>query len=201
MIYKIIKKIFDLYLSLILILFFSPLFFIIALLIKQDSCGPVFYKGERIGKNGVPFRMYKFRTMVPDADQKGGPSTALGDPRMTRIGRFLRKTKLDELPQLINILLGQMSFVGPRPQVKKYTDLYSENEKTILSVRPGLTDFASLHFFDMDAHLGSVEVDKKYADEVEPKKNLLRLKYVNTKSIKTDLYILSKTLARILVMK
>ena len=201
MIYKIHKKIFDLYLSLILIVLFSPLFFIIALLIKQDSCGPVFYKGERIGKNGVPFRMYKFRTMVPDADQKGGPSTALGDPRMTRIGRFLRKTKLDELPQLINILLGQMSFVGPRPQVKKYTDLYSEREKTILSVRPGLTDFASLHFFDMDAHLGSVEVDKKYAEEVEPKKNLLRLKYVNTKSIKTDLYILSKTLARILMMK
>jgi lipopolysaccharide/colanic/teichoic acid biosynthesis glycosyltransferase len=201
MIYKIHKKIFDLYLSLILIVLFSPLFFIIALLIKQDSCGPVFYKGERIGKNGVPFRMYKFRTMVPDADQKGGPSTALGDPRMTRIGRFLRKTKLDELPQLINILLGQMSFVGPRPQVKKYTDLYSEREKTILSVRPGLTDFASLHFFDMDAHLGSVEVDKKYAEEVEPKKNLLRLKYVNTKSIKTDLYILSKTVARILMMK
>ena len=201
MIYKIHKKIFDLYLSLILIVLFSPLFFIIALLIKQDSCGPVFYKGERIGKNGVPFRMYKFRTMVPDADQKGGPSTAIGDPRMTRIGRFLRKTKLDELPQLINILLGQMSFVGPRPQVKKYTDLYSEREKTILSVRPGLTDFASLHFFDMDAHLGSVEVDKKYAEEVEPKKNLLRLKYVNTKSIKTDLYILSKTLARILMMK
>lgn len=201
MIYKIHKKIFDLYLSLILIVLFSPLFFIIALLIKQDSCGPVFYKGERIGKNGVPFRMYKFRTMVPDADQKGGPSTALGDPRMTRIGRFLRKTKLDELPQLINILLGQMSFVGPRPQVKKYTDLYSEREKTILSVRPGLTDFASLHFFDMDAHLGSVEVDKKYAEEVEPKKNLLRLKYVNTKSIKTDIYILSKTLARILMMK
>lgn len=201
MIYRILKKSFDLFFALILLIVLSPLFLIIATLIKIDSMGSAFYHDQRIGKDGVPFRMYKFRTMVPDAHRKGGPSTALGDPRLTRIGRRLRKTKLDELPQLINILLGQMSFVGPRPQVKKYTDLYTKREKDILSVRPGLSDFASLHFFDMDAYLGSIHVDKKYAEEVEPKKNLLRLKYVDTKGIKTDLYILSKTLLRILMIK
>jgi len=144
----------------------------------------------------MPFRMYKFRTMVPDADQKGGPSTAYADPRMTKAGKILRKTKFDELPQLINIFRGQMSFVGPRPQVKKYTDLYTNEEKIILSVLPGLTDFASLEYFNMDAHLGSGDIDEKYAKEVEPKKNLLRIKYVQEKGVKTDLYILIKTALR-----
>lgn len=201
MIYCVFKKIFDLLISLILLFLLAPLFLVLAILIKRDSSGPAFYLGERIGKNGVPFWMIKFRTMVIDADKKGGPSTALGDPRMTRIGRYLRKTKLDELPQLINILFGEMSFIGPRPQVKKYTDLYTESETAILSVRPGLSDFASLYFFDMDAHLGSNNVDQKYADEVEPKKNLLRLKYVNTRGIKTDSYIFFKTLLRIFIFK
>jgi len=200
-IYCVFKKIFDLLISLILLFLLAPLFLVLAILIKRDSSGPAFYLGERIGKNGVPFWMIKFRTMVIDADKKGGPSTALGDPRMTRIGRYLRKTKLDELPQLINILFGEMSFIGPRPQVKKYTDLYTESETAILSVRPGLSDFASLYFFDMDAHLGSNNVDQKYADEVEPKKNLLRLKYVNTRGIKTDSYIFFKTLLRIFIFK
>ena len=190
------KRICDISLSLILLAILSPLLFCIAVLIKLDSFGPIFYQGERTGKDGVSFRMCKFRTMVPDADLKGGPSTALGDPRLTRIGRFLRKAKLDELPQLINILQGQMSFVGPRPQVKKYTDLYNEKEKAILSVKPGLTDFASLYFFDMDAHLGSLNVDKKYAQEVEPKKNLLRIQYVKERGVKTDFYILIKTALR-----
>ena len=190
------KRICDISLSLILLAILSPLLFCIAVLIKLDSFGPIFYQGERTGKDGVSFRMCKFRTMVPDADLKGGPSTALGDPRITRIGRFLRKAKLDELPQLINILQGQMSFVGPRPQVKKYTDLYNEKEKAILSVKPGLTDFASLYFFDMDAHLGSLNVDKKYAQEVEPKKNLLRIQYVKERGVKTDFYILIKTALR-----
>jgi lipopolysaccharide/colanic/teichoic acid biosynthesis glycosyltransferase len=194
--YRMFKRICDISLSLILLAILSPLLFLIAVFIKLDSFGPIFYQGERTGKDGVPFRMCKFRTMVPDADLKGGPSTALGDPRLTRIGRFLRKAKLDELPQLINILQGQMSFVGPRPQVKKYTDLYNEKEKAILSVKPGLTDFASLYFFDMDAHLGSLNVDKKYAQEVEPKKNLLRIQYVKEKGVKTDFYILIKTALR-----
>jgi len=198
MIYGFLKRAFDFCFALTFLVILSPLFLLVAALIRADSYGPVLYQAERTGKKGVSFRMYKFRTMSPDADLKGGPSTALNDPRMTRVGRFLRKSKVDELPQLINIFFGQMSFVGPRPQVRKYTDLYSEEEKAILSVKPGLTHFASIYFFDMDTHLGNVNVDKKYAQEVEPQKNLLRLKYVNEKGIKTDLSILVKTFFRFL---
>ena len=198
MIYALFKRAFDFFLALISLVFLSPLFLVTAALIKRDSAGPVFYQGQRTGRNGIPFFMYKFRTMVPDAENRGGPSTALGDPRLTKIGRMLRRTKLDELPQLINIVKGEMSFVGPRPQVKQYTDLYSGQEMLILSVRPGLTDFASLQFFDMDAHLGEIDVDKKYAEEVEPAKNILRLEYVKNRGFKTDFNILVKTFLRFL---
>jgi len=194
MIYGILKRAFDFLFALLILIVLSPIFLVVAIMFKRDSVGPVFYQGQRTGRNGAPFFMYKFRTMVPDADLKGGPSTALRDPRLTKIGRKLRKTKLDELPQLFNIVKGEMSFVGPRPQVKKYTDLYNRQEIMILSVRPGLTDFASLHFFDMDARLGECNVDKKYAEEVEPQKNLLRLEYIKKRGIKTDLSILVKTI-------
>jgi lipopolysaccharide/colanic/teichoic acid biosynthesis glycosyltransferase len=174
-----------------------PLFVVISTAIIWTSDGPVFYRGVRTGLNGKPFRIYKFRTMVVDAEKLGGPSTALNDPRITPIGKFLRRTKLDELPQLINILKGEMSFVGPRPQVERYTNLYNGEEKIILSVRPGLTDYASLHFINMDSTLGDSDVDQKYLTEVEPLKNILRIKYVKEQSFMTDMKILLKTLVRV----
>lgn len=131
--------------------------------------------------------------MVVNAEKMGGPSTALNDPRLTSIGRLLRKYKLDELPQLINILLGEMSFVGPRPQVEQYTRLYSGEQEVILSVRPGLTDYASIKFMNLDEILGDEEVDERYFREIEPEKNKLRIKYVKERSFRVDLSILYRT--------
>lgn len=191
------KRIFDLAAAATGLALLSPFLVAIALLVKLGSRGPVFYRGERTGLNGKPFRIFKFRTMVADAETKGGPSTALNDPRITRIGKFLRRYKLDEMPQLFNIMKGQMSFVGPRPQVERYTRLYQGEEAIILSVRPGLTDYASIHFINMDATLGDGDVDRKYLDEVEPLKNRLRVKYVRERSFLVDMKILLKTLARV----
>ena len=131
--------------------------------------------------------------MSVNAEEVGGPSTALNDPRLTRVGKSLRKYKLDEIPQLINILLGEMSFVGPRPQVEQYTRLYNDEEKVILSVRPGLTDYASVKFLNLDEILGDGDVDEKYFRQVEPEKNMLRIKYVKECSFWVDLTIILKT--------
>lgn len=175
-----------------------PFFVVIGAAIKLTSEGPVFYRGVRTGLNGKPFRIYKFRTMVADAEQVGGPSTALNDSRITSIGRFLRKYKLDEIPQFINVVKGEMSLVGPRPQVERYTKLYKGEEKIILSVHPGMTDYASIHFIDMDATLGDGDVDRKYLEEVEPQKNALRIRYIKERSFSTDMKILFKTLTKLL---
>ncbi len=137
--------------------------------------------------------MLKFRTMVPEAEKIGGPSTALNDPRVTSIGRCLRKYKLDELPQLINVFRGEMSIVGPRPQVEQYTRLYTEEEKIILSVKPGLTDFASIRFINLDALLGEENVDEKYLRTVEPEKTRLRMEYAKNPSFGKDMKILFLT--------
>lgn len=139
--------------------------------------------------------------MIVDAEKVGGPSTALNDIRVTKIGAFLRKYKLDELPQLFNILKGDMSFVGPRPQVEKYTSLYQGEELSILDVKPGLTDFASLYFIDMDSTLGTENVDEIYISKIEPVKNKLRLKYVKEQSLCTDLRILGLTFLAVLGIK
>jgi lipopolysaccharide/colanic/teichoic acid biosynthesis glycosyltransferase len=139
--------------------------------------------------------------MVIDAEKIGGPSTALNDPRLTRIGKFLRKYKLDELPQLINILIGDMSFVGPRPQVEYYTRSYSDEEKIILSVRPGLTDYASVHFINLDAILGDENVDEKYSREIEPLKNRLRIKYARRNNLFIDMKIILMTLTQMFKIK
>lgn len=175
-----------------------PFLVVIGAAIRLTSEGPVFYRGVRTGLDGKPFRIYKFRTMVADAEQVGGPSTALNDSRITSIGRFLRRYKLDEVPQFINVLTGEMSLVGPRPQVERYTKLYKGEEKIILSVRPGMTDYASIHFIDMDATLGDVDVDRKYLEEVEPQKNALRIRYIKERSFSTDMKILFKTLTKLL---
>ena len=189
------KRIFDIIVAFIALTLLSPIFFLIFLAIKMTSHNhnEVFYKGVRAGKNNVNFKIYKFRTMIQETENIGGYSTALNDFRLTKIGRFLRKFKLDELPQFINVIKGEMSLVGPRPQVLYYTNQYTADLKLILSVKPGMTDLASLYFIDMDKILGDKNVDKKYATEIEPIKNLLRIKYVKQQNFFLDMRILIET--------
>ncbi len=193
MIYSFAKRLTDIVLSSVAILILSPVMLLIAGLIKAGSPGSVFYRGERAGKNGRVFRILKFRSMVMDAERKGGFSTAIDDPRLTGMGRFIRKYKLDELPQFFNVLVGDMSLVGPRPQVLFYTSKYIGDELLILSVRPGITDISSLYFSDMDSVLGTGDVDRRYLAEVEPVKNKLRLRYVREQSYFLDIRILIET--------
>jgi lipopolysaccharide/colanic/teichoic acid biosynthesis glycosyltransferase len=192
--YHLCKRAFDFFFALLGLGVFSPLIIVIVLLIKLDSPGPALYRGVRVGLKGEKFRIFKFRTMAENAERIGGPSTALNDPRLTRVGRFLRKYKLDELPQLINIVRGEMSFVGPRPQVEQYTKLYNQQEKIILSVKPGLTDYASIRFVNLDKILGNGQVDEKYYREIEPEKNRLRIRYVRDRSTWVDFKIIIRTL-------
>jgi lipopolysaccharide/colanic/teichoic acid biosynthesis glycosyltransferase len=195
-----IKRIFDFLVSLFGLIILSPLFLIIAILIKLDSEGPVFYRGERVGKDGKPFRIFKFRTMVKNAEKLGGPSTSADDPRLTKVGKILRKYKLDELPQLINVLKGEMSLVGPRPEVKIYVDMLKPEEKEkILSVRPGMTDLASLwDFHEEEVLKGSEDPEKTYMEKIRPKKVQLQLEYVKNRSFLLDLKIIFKTLIRLI---
>jgi len=184
------KRLFDIMVAFLAMIMFSPLFVSIAILVKLGSPGPVLYRGVRTKQYGGPFHMLKFRTMVENAEALGGPSTALHDPRLTKVGTFLRKYKLDEMPQLLNILKGEMSIVGPRPQLIEFTDRYSGEEKIILNARPGLIDYATVEFFHLDKILGDKDVDEKYLHEVEPRKNFLRVKYVKEQSFRTDAKIL-----------
>jgi len=194
-----IKRVFDVIFSLIGLFLTGPVFLYAACLIRNGDKGPVFYRGERVGRNGKLFRMYKFRTMVVNAETLGGSSTADDDVRITRIGKFLRKYKLDELPQLINVLKGEMSFVGPRPEIKKYVDQYNEEEKQILTVRPGITDWASIWNADEGAVLaGTEDPDRAYEELIRPKKLKLQLKYVQEQSLSTDMKIIILTLLAIL---
>jgi lipopolysaccharide/colanic/teichoic acid biosynthesis glycosyltransferase len=188
------KRLFDLFLSLIGLLVLSPLIAIVALLIKIDSEGPVFYQGERVGQFGKPFRIYKFRTMVADGDKVGSSSTPDDDPRITRVGSILRRYKLDELPQLINVVKGEMSLVGPRPQVQWAVDLYTPEERQILTVRPGITDYASLRFRNEGEILkGSSDPDREYMERIHPEKMRLGLEYVRTRSFLTDIEVIVQT--------
>ncbi len=192
-----LKRTFDLVASSTALVLLSPLLLVIAVIVKLDSPGPVFYRGIRAGRGNVPFRILKFRTMVPDAEQKGGPATAKGDSRITRSGTFLRRYKLDELPQFINVLRGQMSIVGPRAEVLKYTRLYAGDELLILTVRPGITDYASIKFVHLEDVLGNQDVDRIYEEKVWPVKNALRVHYVRTRCFRGDLAIIFLTLFRL----
>jgi lipopolysaccharide/colanic/teichoic acid biosynthesis glycosyltransferase len=194
----VIKRAFDILASLLGIVVLSPVLLLVASAVKLTSDAPVFYRGVRVGLNGKTFRIFKFSTMVANAESIGGPSTALNDARLTRIGKFLRRYKLDELPQLFNVLSGEMSVVGPRPQVERYTKLYDREQQVILTVRPGLTDYASVHFINLDEILGDVNVDEKYQREIEPEKNRLRIQYVKDQSFLTDMKIIALTLLRML---
>lgn len=194
-----IKRLFDVVAVIIGLLFLSPLLLLIAGLIKLEDGESVFYRGIRVGLHGKPFRIFKFRTMVVDAERLGASSTADDDQRITKVGKVLRRYKLDELPQLINVLVGDMSLVGPRPEVKKFTDLYTEEEKAILTIRPGITDWASLWNSDEGALLkGSVDPDRDYLEKIRPEKIRLQLKYVRERSFWTDLGIIFLTLKTIL---
>lgn len=193
-----IKRLFDFFASFSGLILVSPIIIYIALKIKGEDGGPIFYRGERIGLHGKPFRIYKFRTMVANAENLGGPSTAADDPRITKFGKKIRKYKLDELPQLINVLKGEMSLVGPRPEVKHYTDMFNEEEKVILSIKPGITDFASLWNSDEGAILaGSPDPEKAYVEKIRPEKIRLQLKYVREQSFWIDIKIILQTLIKI----
>jgi len=196
--FNVMKRIMDFCISAAGLLFLSPVLFFIAWKIKSQDGGPVFYRGVRVGLHGKPFRIYKFRTMVVNADKIGGPSTADDDPRITGVGKFLRKNKLDELPQLINVFKGEMSIVGPRPEVKQYVDMFSEDEKAILTVRPGITDWASIWNSDEGAVLaGSSDSEKTYMEHIRPEKIRLQLKYVREHSLWVDVQIIFKTILTI----
>jgi len=193
------KRLFDLFWSCLGLLFCWPLFLIAAMAIKLDSTGPVIFKQERIGRGFRPFFIYKFRTMVNDAPLKGGALTASGDPRVTRVGRILRQTKLDELPQLINVLKGDMSLVGPRPEVRKYVEVFRERYTMILTVRPGITDLASLKYRDESAILAASEnPEAEYLKRILPDKLRLAEDYVRRASIALDLRLIVQTLLKLL---
>ncbi len=195
-----LKSLFDILFSALGLIVMFPFLISSTIAIKLNSKGPVFYRGKRIGRYGKPFKIFKFRTMVVNAEKLGGPSTADDDPRITKIGKFLRKYKLDELPQLINVLKGEMSFVGPRPEVQHYVDMFTEEEKAILSVRPGITDWASLWNPDEGAILkGSKDPEKAYMEKIRPEKLKLQLKYVREGSFRIDLRIILLTLKTIMI--
>lgn len=189
--YQTSKRIFDFTVSALALIVLSPLLLAIALAIKIGSPGPVFYRGFRAGQGGTPFRMWKFRTMLVNADKMGGPSTSADDPRLTGVGRVLRWYKLDEMPQLISVLQGHMSLVGPRPEVLSETELYTDEERALLSVPPGIIDYASMKFHNEEAILaGSSDPHQTYLEKIRPEKVRLGLHYVKTRSFTGDLKIL-----------
>lgn len=193
-----LKRSFDILFSILGLAIVFPLIIVIAVLVKTDSKGPVFYRPIRTGRYGRPFRQFKFRTMIENAENLGGSTTAENDPRITKTGKFLRKNKLDEIPQLINILKGDMSFVGPRPELQEHTNCYTEEEKIILTVRPGLTDYASLKFIGLDKEVGKRDADEAYIKKVRPEKNRLRIMYVKNQSFSEDMRIILITLSAVI---
>jgi len=195
-----VKRVFDFLCSALGVVLLSPCFFIIAIWIKVDSAGPIFFVQKRVGRNGKPFGVYKFRTMIVDAESKGLKITVGKDPRITSSGHFLRRTKLDELAQLFNVLGGTMSLVGPRPEVQEYIDAYPEDiKKIVLSVKPGITDYASIEFKDENKLLEkSIDPSKTYIEEILPVKQRYYLKYIEDKGFFLDIKIILKTIFVIL---
>ena len=176
----------------------SPLFLIISVLIKLTSPGPVFFRGPRVGKKGQPFRLYKFRSMVPKADQNGPGITAVGDSRITLIGRILRHTKLDELPQLINVFRGDMSLVGPRPEDPRYVAIYTPEQRQVLRVRPGITSAASIAFQHEERMLSSSDWETVYRTKILPAKLAIDLDYLSHRTFWSDLGLIFRTIFAVL---
>lgn len=191
------KRVVDLVLAIPLFLIALPLYLCISIAIVLEDGFPVFYKAFRGGYKQKPFKIYKFRTMVKNADKIGGGTTANHDPRITKVGRILRKTKLDETANLINIISGTMSFIGPRPELLKYTNQYEGKEKVILEVKPGVTDYSSIEFINLDEIVGSKNADEMYERFVLKRKNELRIKYAENVSFATDCIIFVKTIWKV----
>lgn len=192
-------RFFDIIFSGIGLILLSPLFIVLYILIRLESKGGGFYSQQRIGKDGIPFNLYKFRSMRKDADKKGLITVGGHDPRITKIGYFIRKYKLDELPQLFNVLKGDMSLVGPRPEVEKYTRLYTPEQRKVLSVVPGITDWASIEYVDENVILGKAEdPDKAYIEQVMPDKIKYNMKYINNRSVGEYFKIIFTTFYRII---
>lgn len=193
------KRVFDIFFSFWGIFFLAPWLVLIAILISADSKGGVFYRQVRVGLNNKDFKIFKFRTMKPDSDKKGLLTVGSKDNRVTKIGYYLRKYKLDELPQLFNVFLGDMSFVGPRPEVRKYVNMYNDEQLKVLNVRPGITDYASIEYSNENDILAqSEDPEKTYIEEVMPAKLKLNLKYINETGLSTDIKLIFKTIGKIL---
>lgn len=192
-------RLLDIVLSLLGLIFLLPIFVILAVWIKFDSQGSIFFRQIRVGKDGKDFRIYKFRTMIVNAEKMGIITIGERDPRITNSGYFLRKYKLDELPQLINVLRGEMSFVGPRPEVRKYVEMYNQEQLKILTVKPGITDYASIEYINEDEILGkSLDPEKTYIEGIMPQKIKYNMKYINNKTVIEYFKIIFLTIIKII---
>jgi lipopolysaccharide/colanic/teichoic acid biosynthesis glycosyltransferase len=193
------KRLFDIVVSFIVLMLFLPFGILISIAIMCESRGGVFYRQQRVGKNGVPFRLWKFRTMRVNADKLGKLTVGMRDPRITRVGYFIRKSKLDEFPQFINVLVGEMSVVGPRPEVQEYVDLYTPQQREVLSVKPGITDYASLEYFKENELLGQSENPREtYIQEIMPAKIALNKKYIANPTLSQDIKIMWLTFRKMM---
>ena len=193
------KRLFDIIVSTLILAIFLPFGIVFSLLILFESKGGIFYRQQRVGKHGKDFGVFKFRTMRPDADKSGQLTVGMRDPRITRIGYFLRKYKLDEFPQFLNVIRGEMSIVGPRPEVREYVNLYTEEQKKILNVKPGITDYASLEYFDENRLLGeSADPKATYIYEIMPSKLALNKKYLANPTVLNDIRIMWKTFLKMI---
>ena len=194
-----VKRLFDIFSSLLGLVILFPFLIAISVLIFVNSRGGVFYRQIRVGKNGKDFKLWKFRTMQPDSDKNGLLTVGGRDARITSLGYYLRKYKLDELPQLMNVFVGEMSVVGPRPEVRKYVDLYTSEQLQVLDVQPGITDYASIEYANENDLLAeSSDPENKYIQQVMPAKLKLNMKYIAEKSLGTDLKIIFRTLGKII---
>ena len=198
----ILKRIFDIIFSILGIILLSPFLIIISIIIKCTSEGPILFKQTRVGKNNKDFKILKFRTMIPDAESRGLKITVGEDPRITGVGKFLRKYKLDEFPQIFNVLFGEMSLVGPRPEVRKYVDLYTEEQLKVLSVRPGVTDLASIKYKDENKVLAeSTNPENTYINLIMQEKLKINLDYLDNASVLFDIKLILKTIKEVFISR
>lgn len=194
------KRLFDIIASGLGLVVLSPLFAVLAVCIKTDSKGPVFYRQTRVGRNNKDFRLYKFRSMRPDSDKLGLITVGGHDPRVTRSGYYIRKYKLDEFPQLINVFIGDMSLVGPRPEVRKYVDMYTPEQMRVLNVRPGITSLASIRYRNENDILAAAEdPDRCYIEHVMPDKLAIDIEYVNRATLWNDIKLIFSTFKEIII--
>jgi lipopolysaccharide/colanic/teichoic acid biosynthesis glycosyltransferase len=189
-----LKRLFDFTAALLGLVILSPLFAVLGLWVKLTSPGPIFYRARRVGRAGILFTLYKFRSMTEGAQRIGPGITSSGDPRITPVGRFLRRTKLDELPQLLNVLIGDMSLVGPRPEDPRYVALYTPAQRSILSARPGITSAASLAYRHEEALLTGPDWEIRYRDDIMPRKLAADLAYLQHSNLLTDIALIFRTL-------